>query len=494
MRFQFVIALLVAGSINSGVFAQDRDFNFFNNQQIPQQNSEANRYRADAEQAYQRGDFKRVIEIANSLLASYATDNPHVAWYWRASAKLELARQARSAAQIREAINDARQAINIGGTKHRYLYIPYVFGLSSLAEIEGRSEHAELAIKVITPILQEPLTTDYTADNKANLYFQRAIAHAARKDLKAATLDYTEAIRLSPQHLVSHLKRAEALADQGRTREAATAFDEAVKQFPNDYVVQNNRGSFRRKTGDLDGAVADFSRSLQIDRKSGVGYINRGLCLAEQNNPRGAEADFTEALKQQLDAAMQTVAYRLRALARLSQGNAKQAEDDYAAALKLAPQDATLYEERACARYFQREFASASADFAKALQLNPQLARVVPWLALALARDGKTAESQAVLVTALDSKTAPPPWIAWLATFLADRTTDEALLAAAGNLDAKERAAGLCEARYFIGQKKLLGLERDPAAEQFREALATKAFGLTAYRGARYELGDFATH
>jgi lipoprotein NlpI len=217
------------------------------------------------------------------------------------------------------------------------------------------------------------------------------------------------------------------------------------------------------------------------------------LCRAEKRAPKPAEGDSDQPLKLPLAPGTQLIVYRLRAVARLSQGKSKESLADYAAALRLAPQDATLYEERGCARFFAKDFTGSADDFAKARQMNPQLTRIIPWQALALARAGKSAESRAILDGAADAKPAAPAWILKLADSLAGRVTDEALLTAASEFNSQEKGSRLCEARFFIGQKKLLANEADPAAEQFREAVATQAFSVTSFRGARYELGDFAT-
>lgn len=494
MRRVTPIAFAIVILCSTTPFAKDRDRDFENSPPpIPQKNPEADRNRAEADQANQRGDYRRVIEISNLLLSSFPTDNPHVAYYLRGGAQIELGRQARSSKQIRDGIADARQGLALEGKKFAWLYIPYLYGLTSLAEVEKRSEHADLALQVAGPLLQRQVGAEFSAEDKANILYQRALAHTVRGDLNAAILDYTDAIRFSSQHLSSHIKRAEALAATRRTREAASAWDEAVKQFPKTMVVYNNRGNFRKQTGDLDGAVVDFTRSLEFDPKFAIGYVNRGLCLNEQDSSKAAEGDFTQALKLPLDPAMQAVAYRLRAVARVSQGNSKDALSDYAAALRLSPQDATLYEERGCARFFAKDFIGAADDFSKALQINPQLTRILPWQALALARAGKSAESRAILDGVAEAKPAAPAWILKLADCLAGRISDEALLAAAAEFNAPEKVSRLCEARFFIGQRKLLASEADPAAEQFREAVATKAFSVTSFRGARYELGDFAT-
>lgn len=474
------------------VFARDRDQDNFNFSSIPQRNPAADQARNEADQAYQRGEYQKVIELADRLLASFPADNPHVAYHLRASARIELGRQAGSAKQVRDGITDARTALASAGNQYRWLYVPYIYGLASLAEIERRPEHAEMALKVVGPILAQPTGEGFSTDDKANLYFQRGMAYAAKQDLKSAAADWSEAIRLNPQHLTAHMKLAEAYVQMGQPKAAVAAFDSAARQFPSNAIVFNNRATFRRGTGDLDGAVADFSRAVQFDRQFAMAYFNRGLCLAEQNNPRAAEADYGEALKFQLDPATQLLAYRLRAQSRLSQGNAAGALTDYAAALRVNPRDATLYEERGFVGIFKKDFAAAIADFDKALQLDPNLARVIPWRALALARAGKTAEAKAQLSRVAELKASEIAWVVKLCEFLDDRISEGDLLAAVTEFGETGKQARLCEARYFIGQKKVLAAEDAAAAEQFREAVATKVYPLSAYRGARYELGEFS--
>ncbi len=269
--------------------------------------------RSQADAAYQQRDYAKVIELSNWLLENYPQDHPYVPYYLRASAKIELGRAAGSSKQVRDGITDARQALTVSGTAYPWLHIPYLYGLTSLAEIERRPEHAEMGIKVITPVLSLPTHKDYTEDDRANLFYQRGLAYAAKRDFKLAAADHAEAIRLSPGHLGSYVKRAAALASLGQTKQALAAYDAAVDRFPSVLLVFNDRGNFKRSTGDLQGAVEDFSACLQIDPKSAVGYINRGLCLAEQNNPEIAEGDYSEALKLKPDASMTVLAYRLRA-------------------------------------------------------------------------------------------------------------------------------------------------------------------------------------
>ena len=479
-------------AICSVAFAQGRDSDDFNFGQGGNSPPEVMDARSKADAAYQRGDYAKVIELSTWLIDNHPDDNIQVAYHLRASAKIEQGRQTASAKLVRDGIADARAAIGKAGTEYPWLYIPYSYGLSSLAEIECRKEHAEMAIKTITPILQTPESKNFTVEDRANLYYQRGFAQAARGDFKAAVDDHDEAIKLSPQHLGSLVKRAEALNAQGKGKESLEAYDTAVERFPNNLVVANDRGKLRRVLGDLDGAVEDFTRCLEIDPKFAVGMINRGMCLSESNNPQAAESDFTDALAMKLDAGTTALAYRMRGGTRVAQGNATDAIADYDAAIKLSPRDPALFEERGTAKFFQKNYEAAAADLAKVEEINPQVLHVIPWRALALEKSEKLADAKALLEATLAGKPAPNAWTAKVCAFLLDQTTEQELLdAAAAPTGAKEKARLQCEARYFIGQKALLNKQADKGADSFREAVATKQFSLSAYRGARFALGEF---
>jgi lipoprotein NlpI len=273
--------------------------------------------------------------------------------------------------------------------------------------------------------------------------------------------------------------------------EAGAAYDEAVRVFPNALVVVNERGTFRRNSGNLEGAVEDFTRALQIDPAFAIGYINRAMCLNDLGNAQAAEGDFTQALSLPLDPTMQLLAYRLRAMARVIQGRADAGISDLSAAIKLMPTEAALYEERGYAHFFARNFPAAASNLSKALELNPQLTRIIPWLALSQSRSGKPAESQATLEAAEQAKIQPNAWVDRVNRYLAGQIAEDELVSSATDLAADGKTERMCEARFFIGQKKILTNQAERATDDFRQAAASKATALTAYRAARYELGEF---
>lgn len=477
-------------------FAKDRDRDRqrqeeFERERQKQRRAEADKYRADADNAYQQANYRQVIEATNYLIQYYSDDNIHVAYHLRGSARIELGRAAGSGKDIREGISDARQALAAAGNQFYYLYIPYVYGMTSLAELENRPEHADLAIKVVTPIIGRPLAKDYTADDKANLLYQRGLAYAAKKEFKPAAADLDEAVKLSPKHMSSLLKRGEYHHFAGQVPAARKAYDDAVNAYPNEIIVYNDRGKFLRILGEFDGAVVDFTRALQINPKFGVGYINRGMTLADQNSPAAAEGDFTEALKQTLDPGTKHLAYRMRGLARLTNGNARSAAEDFAAALRINPRDAACLEDRGVALFCLGDYAASAADLVKAVQLTPAAPTAAPWQFIATSRAGQSDAAKSTLETLSGSKTPPTGWTASLCSYLLDKTGESELLSAAENADPRVQRERTCEAHFFIGQKKLIAGESDLAAERLQACVKTGAFYLSAHRAARFASGEF---
>lgn len=442
--------------------------------------------RREADQAYQQGDYQRVLNVTNQLLLGNPGD--HVAYHLRASAKIELGRSSGSTARVREGIADARQALAIAGNKYVWLYVPYFYGLTALSELERRPEHADMAISIANPVLAR---SNIEASDRAQLLYQRALAHAIKKDLKAEVQDYDEAIRLSPDLFGAYIKRAQAYAAAGQIKDALTSCDATVRAFPNNAQAYNDRGTYRRTAGDLDGAILDLTRALQIEPGLFVAYISRGICLSEQNSPQAAEVDFNDALKHDLGF-YKPLVYRLRATARFAQGTIDPAIEDYSTAVKLSPQDPALYEERGFAQFAKKQYLAAAGDFQKARQLNPQLTRLIPWQFLALSHAGQADEARTLLDGFLKEKPAVTGWVGVVCSYLAGQIAEAELLEAAKDANQRVQNEKLCEVHFFLGGKKTLDRTPD-AAEHYRQSVATRMFLLATYRAARHELGDLKT-
>ena len=67
------------------------------------------RTKTEAEQAYQRGDYQRAIDLTSSVLRANSRDD--VAYYLRSSSRVELGLQERNRKIVRNGIADSREAL-----------------------------------------------------------------------------------------------------------------------------------------------------------------------------------------------------------------------------------------------------------------------------------------------------------------------------------------------------------------------------------------------
>lgn len=438
--------------------------------------------RTDASTAYQRRDYAKTLEIAAELLTT--DPNDFVALHLQAAARIEVGINEGSTQKVRDGIEDARRSLGIAGQRYAWLYVPYIYGLSTLALMENRAEHADLALKVTGPVLAR---AGLSKNDRGSLLYQQALCWIAKKANPAAIDDLTDAIKSSPDLEAAYLQKAELLAEMKQIKQATEAYDAMVHTFPNSQLAYNHRGRFYRDQKNLEAAMIDFSQALRL-LENESDYINRGMCLLESNDPLAAEGDFTQALRlnSKLD-----FAYRLRGNARVAHGQLEEGLKDFEAALRLTPNDLLTLEERGFARFFKKDYAGAAADFDKVLTTDASAFRLAQWLYLAYLRAGKRDEATKLLDSRLKGKIPTPTWQATMCSYLQDRTTEQQLLEATkepNNIPYQSNKQ--CEAHFFIGQRKALVGATEEAKAHFTEAeKQSTAFSLSAYRGARYELG-----
>ena len=438
------------------------------------------RSKIEAQQAYQQGKYQKAIDLTSSVLRSNPRDD--VAYYLRASARVELGLQQRDPQQVRNGIADSREAIRINGRENPIYYIPYLYGMTGLAALEGRNEHAEVAEKYAG------LAMDQAGDrpqDRAHLLYQRGRARAYLQKFDEAISDFKQALRLVPDQLGFHLELADAYARSGRIDEAAAAFDQAVKQFPDQPVVYNNRGMFRQRQGQTTEAVSDYTRAISLNPRYVFAYTNRGFALLESGDAAAAENDFTESLR--IDPKQPSV-LGMRATARLEQGKTEQAIADHRQAVKLAPDNPVAHADLGYALFFVGRYAEALQEFDRAVELDQSRQYLNPWRYLAMARAGQAEEAREKFVPLIEADESKRNWIDHLLTFLSGQIDAERLMKSVNRSKPEIESAQLCEAHFFIGQKLQMAGDLDAAADHFEQAVDTGAKQLAAYRGARLAL------
>ena len=448
---------------------------------VAAQDTEAVTLTKEAEAAYQTGDFNKCLELTTKVL----TQNPkdHKALYLRASAHVELGVVHRDGKELRSGIEDARESLRSGGSNEINYYLPYMYGMTSLANLENRKEHADVVLQVAQSVLARP---NLTPEQKANVLYQRAAAYVHLRNVEAATADYQAAIKAFPGHLGAHVGLAESYVVAGQADKALAAFSGAVETFPENPLVYNNRGLFLQHQGKLKEAVADFNKALQIDPKYAVAYANRGFTQQTARNLPQAEADFTEAIK--LDP-NHPLFRSLRGTCRLSQLNVEGAIEDYNQAIRLDPQNPVAQADLGFAKYFAKDFAGAMASFDQSVTMNPNMRYLNPWRAWILVLQGKLESLAPVLEATTKRPEAERDWIDQLVLFLNGKISEQELVKAVEKAtDPKLNNAQKCEAYYFIAERRAQGGDTANAIAFYQQVLATKAVDLSAYRGAQFAL------
>ena len=448
-----------------------------------QPNDPSSELRSRVDAAYQSGNYEQAVSLATQVIDT--DPSQPFAWYQRASARIEIGKRTNSTKLVREGIADAREGLRLGGRKYRFLYVPYLYGLTTLSELEGKPSHAEQGITVINPVLDQP---DLTDQDRTQLLYQRGLARLTMREFSAAAGDFREASRVTPDFMAAFLALAQTYITAGNPTEAKAAFAHAIDSFPRSPLVYNNRGTYLQSIGESEAAVSDFTRAIEIDPRFAMAHSNRGFALASLNRPADAEKDYRRALQL---APQQPLTMRLLGSSMLAQGRSKAALQEYQSAAQLAPQSPESWADIGFARFYSEDFKGAAAEFDQALKLNPKLGFLLSWRGVALARAGKKDDAQALLTKAAHE--LADPWQKKLCEMLTGKATDDELREAAKDKSPAVQRERLCEAEFFIGQQKLIAGEASEATANFQAAKATKAYRMAAYRGAQYALKDFAT-
>lgn len=433
-----------------------------------------------AQTAYQQQQYDQAIDLTTQVLNA----NPRhaVARYYRASALIDLGRREGSGQKVRGGIADAREALGIAGKQYLIFHIPYFYGLTSLAEMEDKPAHAELAISIATPLLGK---VDLPPNVRPLVYYQRALAKMFLKNYLGAAADYGEAVKLDPQFQTAHFGRADAFLKAGDPGKARASFDAAVSLMPDDALVFNNRGTFNVQQGRIDPAIADFTRALELNPNFYMAALNRGFARTQKLEWFEAENDYLQSLASN---PKNVLAYRLLGTARVAQGKLNPAIEAFTTAVSLAPEDPDNYAGRGFARYFAKDYAGATADFAKARELRPAAALFALWKYAAQSRTNQAA-AKTELEAFLQSQPATPNWHVTLSQYMVGKIDDDGLIKAASETtDPVAKAQWLCEAYYFQGQKSEAAQQADEARKFFEECVKTNQAQLTAFIGAKLAL------
>jgi tetratricopeptide (TPR) repeat protein len=448
-----------------------------------QSTPEVDKMRADARAAYDKGDFETTKDLTNRLLTTNPKD--HYALYLRASSRIELGVLKHEVKEIRDGIEDARESLKIGGGAEINYYLPYLYGMISLANLEDKKEHANVALDVAKMVLAKNLTPE----QKANVLYQRAATYLYLKDLNAAAEDYQAAIKAFPGHAGSYMSLAQTYILLGQSDKALATFNAAVEAL-NNYLAYNNRGLFLQQQGKWPEAMADFNKAIELDPNFAIAYNNRGFNYQQTGNQQAAEADFTKALTIE---PQNPLFHSLRGTTRLSAGNLPGAIEDYTEAIRLYPQNAVAQADLGFAKYFSKDYEGAYAAFDQATQIDPiQMRYLSPWKVWSLVLAGKSDLTEPITTASVNKAEKERDWIDEQVLFLSGKISEKDLVDfVTKTTDAKMKNSQLCEAYYFIAERRSQANDKENAARSYDHVLKTNELRLSAYRGAQFALQRF---
>lgn len=452
--------------------------------QPPNPNDPFAQQKMQADQAQQKGDYAKSIELTSQVLQQKPND--HLAYYLRASARVESGRAQGNMKTIRDGVGDAREAIRFSQNNNVNYYLPYLYGMMNLAVMENKKSHAETALNVANQILARP---NITPEERANFHYQRGMIYLPLNKPQEAAKDFSETIKLSPNHIAALLALPDAYALAGNNEMALASFNQVIQKQPNSPVVYNNRAMFYQQQGKIQEAINDFSRAIQIDPKYHHAITNRGFAYLEGGKAQTAEADLTQSLS---IAPNQPFVLGMRGEARLLQGKTAQAIEDQKQAVKLDPSNAALRSDLGFSYFFSQNFPQALAEFNQAVKLAPQQMKVLdPWIYTAMVRSNQKPAADAKFQSTLAKRPDTRDSIDTLLAFLMGAISETELLKSIDPKDPERAKAQTCEAYYFIGQKALMSGNSTAATQNFQQALNTNMKNLSAYRGAQFALKKF---
>lgn len=492
MTFRRLAAALgLAATMAAPAWSQPGSANRFQTQPFtrpspnsPPVNERHERLKTEAQGAYQKGDYAHALTVTESVLKENPRD--HVALYLRGSARVEIGRRDGVAKSVRDGVADARQAIALKPQDNAIYYLPYLYGMASLAQIEKRPEHAEVAIKVGEGIVGHP---SVKPDDKANIYYQMGVAHMLLKDPVASAKDYEQALRLSPNHLGALMNLADSYTKAGDAERAANAYDRATTALPKNALVFNNRGSFKQSRGDVGGAVEDFTRAIELDPSFGVAFTNRGFALMTMGNLAAAENDFGASLAANPN---QDSVYSFRGASRLGQGKVESAIADFTQLIQRSPKNSIAWSDLGFARFFAKDYKGASAAFDQAIGLNQNMKYLNAWRYWSMELAGAPEDKLKEFGAEIGARPKDHDWVDGLAAFATGNLSHDELLTWADQKNPKLKQEQTCEAYYFLGLKLASEGKREESEEAYEKAIATNARHLSSFRGAQFALSKFS--
>jgi tetratricopeptide (TPR) repeat protein len=122
------------------------------------------------------------------------------------------------------------------------------------------------------------------------------VALSVRGHKSEAVAEFTESLRLFPNHAKGHYSLALDLTDLGRTSEAIAHYSEAARLRPRHASTQVNLGVLLAEQGRLAEAMPHFLAALKLEPDNAQAHFNLANALNQQGETDAAMGQYRAAL------------------------------------------------------------------------------------------------------------------------------------------------------------------------------------------------------
>jgi tetratricopeptide (TPR) repeat protein len=202
--------------------------------------------KADAANAYRRGNFDEAIVLASKAIRYKPNDVNN--YIWRGDAYDE-------SSDYKRAIADYSEAIRLDPKNSEWLI------------------------------------------RRGNAYLHRGDYYVDSTDYDRAIAEYSEAIRLDPKKNDPFVMRCFAFRKKHDWDSAIADCSSVIQLDSKNRIAFISRGHAYNAKGDYDHAIADYSKAIELDTRNSDAYQYRGSAYLSKNDYRRAIPDFSDAIR-----------------------------------------------------------------------------------------------------------------------------------------------------------------------------------------------------
>ena len=242
-----------------------------------------------------------------------------------------------------------------------------------------RNGNHDQAIRHFTHALN---TGELSAEMAADSYLTRGIAYLVKGRIDIALVDFTESIRLNPQHYKAWNARGSIYHIKKKYDRAIENYSKSIRLKPDFHVAFNNRGAAYFEKGQYYWANEDYDEAIRLKPDYHTAFTNRGNVFNSTGRHGRAIEDYNESIRLKPD---NYRTFNNRGLAFYRKGKFDQAVEDYTEAIRLKSDNPWAYHRRGLTYHQMGKCERSLADYSEALRQNPRFLKAIHDKAWALA-------------------------------------------------------------------------------------------------------------